>query len=91
MRIEWLPKAVCNRDAQIAYIGERDPAAAIDIGDAIEISVSRLADFPESGRPGRVLGTRELVVTGTPFIVVYRVEPAALLILRLLHAAQRWP
>jgi len=80
-----------NRDAQVAYVGERDPAAAIDIGDAIEISVSRLADFPESGRPGRVLGTRELVVTDTPFIVVYRIEPAALLILRVLHGAQRWP
>ena len=66
MRIEWLPEAVRNRDAQLAYIGERNPAAAIEIGDAIESSISRLADFPESGRPGRVPGSRELVVTGTP-------------------------
>lgn len=91
MRIEWLPEAVRNRDTQLAYIGERNPAAAIDIGDAIEAFVNRLADFPESARPGRVPGTRELVVTGTPFVIVYRVEPAAVVILRVLHGAQRWP
>jgi toxin ParE1/3/4 len=38
-----------------------------------------------------VPGTRELVVTGTPFIVVYRVEAATVVILRVLHGAQRWP
>lgn len=91
MRVEWLPQATRNLDAQLAYISERNPAAAIDIGDAIESSVSRLANFPESGRPGRVPGTRELVVTGTPFIVVYRIEPTALVILRVLHGAQQWP
>ncbi len=91
MRIEWLPQAVRNLDAQLAYIGAHNPVAAIEMGDAIEAFVGRLADFPESGRPGRVPGTRELVVTGTPFIVVYRIEPATLVILRVLHGAQRWP
>ena len=91
MKIEWLPEAVRNREAQLAYIGGRNPAAAIDVGDVIESSVNRLADFPESGRPGRVSGTRELIVTGTPFIVVYRIESSALVVLRVLHGAQRWP
>lgn len=91
MNIEWLPEAVRNREAQLAYIGGRNPAAGIDIGDAIARPVPRLADFPEGGRPGRVYGTRELIVAGTPFIVVYRVESSALVILRVLHGAQRWP
>ena len=91
MKIEWLPKAAHNLNAQLAYIGEHNPAAAIDVGDAVEKCLSRLADLPESGRPGRLPGTRELVVTRTPFIVVYRIEPAAVVILRVLHAAQRWP
>ena len=91
MKIEWLPKAAHNLNDQLAYIGEHNPAAAIDVGDAVESCLSRLADFPESGRPGRLPGTRELVVTRTPFIVVYRIEPAAVVILRVLHAAQRWP
>ena len=91
MKIEWLPEAARNLNTQLAYIGEHNPAAAIDLGDAVEMSVSRLAVFPESCRPGRVSGTRELVVTGAPFIVVYRIEPAAVVILRVLHGAQRWP
>ena len=91
MRVDWLPAAERNRESQLAYIAERNPRAAIDMGDAIEAAVARLADHPEGARPGRVHGTRELVVTGTPYVVVYRVEPSAVLILRVLHGAQRWP
>ena len=61
------------------------------MGSAIEVAVSRLADFPESARPGRVPGTRELVVPATPFIVVYRIEATCVVILRVLHGAQKWP
>ena len=66
MRIDWLPEAKRNRESQLAYIAERNPWAAIEMGDTIEDAVARLADFPESAPPGRVRGTRELVVTGTP-------------------------
>jgi addiction module RelE/StbE family toxin len=51
----------------------------------------RLRDFPESGRPGRVAGTRELVVTGTPYVAAYQVTDTAVRILRVLHGAQQWP
>lgn len=98
MRIEWLPIAERNRDSQLAYIGERNPWAAIDIGDAIDAAVRRLVDHPRMGRPGRikrtrelVVRTRELVVVGTPFVIAYRVEPGAVVVLRLFHGAQRWP
>jgi toxin ParE1/3/4 len=40
---------------------------------------------------GRVRGTRQLIVVGTPYVVVYRIEPASVVILRVLHGAQRWP
>jgi toxin ParE1/3/4 len=59
--------------------------------DAVDAAVRRLRSFPESGRAGRVAGTRELVVSGTPFIVIYRVKPSAVVIIRVLHAARRWP
>ena len=91
MNVEWLPEAERNPDSQLAYIAERNPWAAIDLGDAIEAAAARLADYPESARPGRVLGMRELVVTGTPYVVIYRVEPAAIVNLRVLHGARRWP
>lgn len=91
MRIEWLPAAEASLRAQLDWIADRDPWAAIDMGDAILSAVSRLADFPAIARQGRVAGTRELVVVGTPYVVVYRIEPSVVLVLRILHGAQRWP
>jgi len=61
------------------------------MGDAIEAAVRNLVDYPHLGRPGRVKGTRALVVSGTPYVIAYRVEPDAAVILRLLHGAQQWP
>ncbi|WP_296900229.1 type II toxin-antitoxin system RelE/ParE family toxin [Thiohalocapsa sp.] len=43
------------------------------------------------GRPGRVLDTRELMVTGTPYLVPYTVSDNEIVILRVLHGAQQWP
>lgn len=61
------------------------------LGDAISSAVFRLGDHPERGREGRVAGTRELVVARTPYVVVYRLEAEAAVILRVLHGAQNWP
>ena len=91
MNVEWLPPAVSALETQLSWIAERNPQAALDMGGAIEAAVSRLADFPQSARPGRIPGTRELVVPATPFIVVYRIEATGVVILRVLHGAQKWP
>ncbi len=91
MKVEWLPIAERNRQNQIAYVAERNPSAALDIGDAIESSVLRLSSHPHSGRLGRIAGTRELVLPGTPYVIAYRVEGDSIVILRLLHGAQQWP
>lgn len=91
MNVEWLPSAARTLEKQLSYVADRNPRAAVDLGAAIEVAVSRLADFPESARPGRVPGTRELVVPATPFIVVYRIEATGVVILRVLHGARKWP
>lgn len=91
MNVEWLPTAERSREDQLAYIGKRNPRAAIDMGDAIERAVVQLTDHPAVGRPGRVAGTRELVVGGTPYVLIYRIETAGVVVLRLLHGAQQWP
>jgi plasmid stabilization system protein ParE len=44
------------------------------MGDTIQAAISRLADYPAIARPGRVTGTRELLVVGTPYIVIYRID-----------------
>jgi len=53
--------------------------------------VNQLAQHPKMGRPGRVKGTRELVISGTPFVVIYRLKARRVDIIRLLHSAQQWP
>jgi toxin ParE1/3/4 len=73
------------------YIAHENPAAGARIRAAIRNAVEQLADHPHLGQPGRVEGTRELVIAGTPFIVVYRVLGNRLRILSVIHGARRWP
>jgi toxin ParE1/3/4 len=87
----WLRKAINDRDAQLDYIAEENPLAAIEQGDRIASHVDKLLQHPEMGRAGRKKSTRELVVPRTPFIVVYRLKGDRIEILRVLHGAQQWP
>jgi toxin ParE1/3/4 len=59
--------------------------------DQIWESTQLLARHPMAGREGRVAGTRELVISGTPFVVAYRIEKNEVRILAVLHAAREWP
>ena len=68
-----------------------NPVAAARMVHRIRTAVKRLARFPALGRPGRVAGTRELVITGTPYIVPYRVKGDVVQVITILHTAQRWP
>jgi len=65
--------------------------AAISVDERIEEQTEMLIRFPECGRQGRIEGTRELVISRTPYIVSYRVLDNAVRILRVLHGAQLWP
>jgi toxin ParE1/3/4 len=93
LKLLWLPGAIATLDAQLEYIAQDKPNAAIEQGDRVVAQVDQLLDHPNLGRPGRVQGTRELVIGRTPFIVVYRVRPRArrIELIRVLHGAQHWP
>jgi len=73
------------------YIARDNPAAATQIASRIRAAAKRLAEHPEMGRPGRIAGTRELVVPKTPYIVAYRVRGEVVEILSVMHGAQEWP
>jgi toxin ParE1/3/4 len=90
-RLEWSIFAQADRNAIFDYIEADSPRAAIAVDARIREQVATLTRFPQSGRPGRIEGTRELVISRTPYIAVYRITGDIVRILRVLHGARRWP
>jgi len=91
MRVRWLQKAIKNLDAEADYIAQENSKAAADMFVYVKNKVDTLCDFPSSGRPGRVPGTRELVVDRYPFVVPYRVVGDELHVLRVFHTRRKLP
>ena len=91
MRVRWLRKAISNLDAEADYIAKENPIAAAQMFEYVKASVDSLAEFPSSGRPGRVPGTRELVIERYPLLVPYRVAGGELHVLRVFHASRKPP
>ena len=91
MALEWSVFALAEPNAIFDYIEADSPRAAASVDDRIRACVDNLKRFPEMGRPGRIEGTRELVISRTPYIAAYRIAGDTVRILRLLHGAQPWP
>jgi len=91
VRIVWSRRAGADLDWIEDYIAQDNPVAALETRDKIELQVKHLKQHPRMGRTGRVRGTRELVITGLPYIIVYRAKKTAVEIVRVLHGAQLWP
>lgn len=91
MLVKWLRCALENLDEEAAYIAKDSQRMAAEFVMHIRDSAAMLADHPNMGRPGRIAGTRELVVTRFSYILPYRVRGGAVEILRVFHTARRWP
>jgi len=91
MRVIWTRPALRDLEAIGDYIERENPAAAERTVTRILDQVDRLKQYPHIGRPGRIAGTRELVVTQTPFVVPYRVRDEAIEVLSVFHGARKWP
>jgi len=91
MEIIWRPIALDDLEQARRYIAEHNPRAAERLWNRILRSIERLAALPGLGRPGRVEGTRELVVPRTPYIVAYTVIGEEVMILSIIHSSRRWP
>jgi plasmid stabilization system protein ParE len=87
--VVWSDDAADDFDQAIQFIATSDPVAAGLIADRIGISVRSLSGLP-AGRPGRVAGTFEKVVSGTPYIVAYAISPDSITVLRLIHGRRNW-
>jgi len=91
MRVRWLDQALHNLDDEASFIAQDDPQAAQLVVQRILDSIAMLPEQPGIGRPGRVPGTRELIVLKTRYIVPYRVQGQTIEILRVFHTSRRLP
>ena len=92
MRVRWLRKARLNLDSIYAYIAQDNPQAESRVIQQIVERVDDLAANPnlDTSRPGRVAGTRELVIPPS-YIIPLHIKGGALQIIGVFHARQRWP
>ncbi|HXT34334.1 MAG TPA: type II toxin-antitoxin system RelE/ParE family toxin [Chloroflexota bacterium] len=91
MRVRLSPRAREDLRGHIRHIATDSPRSARLVRDRINNAVQQLALHPESGRPGRVDGTRELVILHTSYIAPYRVTNGILEIFAFIHDSRQWP
>jgi toxin ParE1/3/4 len=91
VKIRWTGIAADDLKSVHDYLSEHAPEQADSVVDRILADIENLQRFPSLGRQGRLGGTRELVIVGTPFIVFYRLQKSQVEILGVLHAARKWP
>ena len=92
MRLRWTRLADLDLDEIAHYIGQDSPAAAARVVlELIDQAEALLPAHPAIGRPGRVLGTRELVIGHLPYVIAYRVRDQDVEVLRVLHTSRVWP
>ena len=91
MTVVWSPRAISHLADLRAYVARDSPTAAGRVATTLLSAVEALGELPNLGRPGRVSGTRELVVPGTPYVIAYRPRGDHLEIIAVFHGRQRWP
>lgn len=91
MRLRWLRQALRNLEDEADFIAQDSPKSAAEFVRHVMESADLLVAHPHMGRPGRVPGTRELVITRFPYILPYRVREQTVEILRVFHTARKWP
>jgi toxin ParE1/3/4 len=91
MELRWSEEAANDLERITDYLFEKTPEHAPELLRAIYDAPAALLDFPRRGRPGKIDGTRELVLSPLPYIVVYRIWGEVIQLVRILHGAQDWP
>ena len=91
MHIKWLRHAILDLDSEVTYIAQENPEIAVQMYAYIRDRVASLEKFPEAGKPGRIFGTRELVLDRYPYLVPYRVKNNTVEILRIFHTRREPP
>ena len=91
MQLRWTKEAADDLERIADYLWVHAPDRASELVRAVYDAPTTLLALPNRGRPGKKGGTRELVLSPLPYIVVYTVQADAILVVRILHGAQKWP
>ena len=91
MQIRWEEDALSDLIHIREYIEEENPTATGKVAQRIIDKVNLLAEQPLLGSPGRLHNTRELVLTNTPYTIIYHASADLTTILRVFHQARQWP
>ena len=91
MRLFWSLQARDDLLGMIDYLSDKNPDAARALYKRIQEMAINLLESPQLGRPGRLPGTRELVILQSPYILPYQIRDNRIEILRVYHAARKWP
>jgi toxin ParE1/3/4 len=91
MRVRWTTPAADDLYNIVRHIQRDSLRTAADVAQTLYDGCGDLRTFPRRGRKGRIEGTRELVFSNLPYIVVYRIQDQIVEIMRIYHGAQDWP
>ena len=91
LTLHWTPIAIGHLRATYEYVAQDNEKAADSVIERILSAAEMLSQYPQLGRAGRAPNTRELVIAGTPFVVVYSLKRTQVRILAVFHTARRWP
>ncbi|MCB1934732.1 MAG: type II toxin-antitoxin system RelE/ParE family toxin [Nitrosomonas sp.] len=89
--VVWLDEALEDLKSIGDYIAQENTNAAYNILNSIKATADNLSRHPEMGRPGRVFGTREMVMNDLPYILAYQITGKDIRILAVMHTARKWP
>ena len=90
MQLRWTEEAADDLEHIVNYLFEQAPDRAAELVRTVYDAPATLLTFPNRGRLGKKEGTRELVLSPLPYIVVYTVRGDVIYVTRILHGAQRW-
>ena len=91
MKLRWTNAARRDREIIYVHIEADNPHAALRLDERFRDRANQLTQLPLLGREGRVTGTRELSIAGSSYVLVYRLDPEIVWIVRVIHTARAWP
>jgi addiction module RelE/StbE family toxin len=91
MQVKWLRRALRNLEQARNYVFQDNPTAAQELILKIQNAANQLQNYPFMGKNGRVEGTKELIISNSPYILIYRIKEESVEVLRILHTSKRYP